>query len=164
MTTAVIIDALRTPGGKRNGKLKNWHAVEPLEWCRSLRNVPLSSMAMLVGHVLAMHVNKATCETRVGVMRLAYETGTSKRTVIRALAELQELGLLCLMEKGSDRGRQARASFYRLALNDDLDQLRTDYDLWLKAQEARTGARQAPDRRRDGPDDPWRDPWEDVPA
>jgi acetyl-CoA acyltransferase len=28
MTTAVIIDALRTPGGKRNGKLKNWHAVD----------------------------------------------------------------------------------------------------------------------------------------
>ena len=28
MTTAVIVDALRTPGGKRNGKLKNWHAVD----------------------------------------------------------------------------------------------------------------------------------------
>ncbi len=28
MTTAVIIDAVRTPGGKRNGKLKNWHAVD----------------------------------------------------------------------------------------------------------------------------------------
>jgi acetyl-CoA acyltransferase len=28
MTTAVIVDAVRTPGGKRNGKLKNWHAVD----------------------------------------------------------------------------------------------------------------------------------------
>src|ERR1700688_511269 len=28
MTTAVIVDALRTPGGKRNGKLRNWHAVD----------------------------------------------------------------------------------------------------------------------------------------
>jgi acetyl-CoA acyltransferase len=28
MPTAVIIDAVRTPGGKRNGKLKNWHAVD----------------------------------------------------------------------------------------------------------------------------------------
>ncbi len=28
MPTAVIVDALRTPGGKRNGKLKNWHAVD----------------------------------------------------------------------------------------------------------------------------------------
>src|ERR1700723_4497585 len=27
MTTAVIVDAVRTPGGKRNGKLRNWHAV-----------------------------------------------------------------------------------------------------------------------------------------
>ncbi len=28
MQTAVIVDAVRTPGGKRNGKLKNWHAVD----------------------------------------------------------------------------------------------------------------------------------------
>ena len=25
MNSAVIIDAVRTPGGKRNGKLKEWH-------------------------------------------------------------------------------------------------------------------------------------------
>ena len=35
MTDAVIIDAVRTPGGKRNGKLRNWHAAdlasEPLQ-------------------------------------------------------------------------------------------------------------------------------------
>ena len=28
MTTAVILDAVRTAGGKRNGKLSNWHAVD----------------------------------------------------------------------------------------------------------------------------------------
>ncbi len=28
MTTAVIVDAVRTPGGKRNGKLRNWHAAD----------------------------------------------------------------------------------------------------------------------------------------
>jgi len=28
MTTAVIVDAIRTAGGKRNGKLRNWHAAE----------------------------------------------------------------------------------------------------------------------------------------
>ncbi len=28
MTTAVIVDAVRTPGGKRNGKLRAWHAVD----------------------------------------------------------------------------------------------------------------------------------------
>ncbi|MGC8472081.1 MAG: thiolase family protein [Acidimicrobiales bacterium] len=28
MTTAVIVDAVRTPGGKRNGAFKNWHAVD----------------------------------------------------------------------------------------------------------------------------------------
>jgi len=28
MTTAVVVDAVRTAGGKRNGKLRNWHAVD----------------------------------------------------------------------------------------------------------------------------------------
>jgi acetyl-CoA acyltransferase len=28
MTDAVIIDAVRTPGGRRNGKLRNWHAAD----------------------------------------------------------------------------------------------------------------------------------------
>src|SRR5579875_2076441 len=28
MTTAVIVDAVRTPGGKRNGALAGWHAVD----------------------------------------------------------------------------------------------------------------------------------------
>ncbi len=28
MTSAVIVDAVRTPGGKRNGVFKNWHAVD----------------------------------------------------------------------------------------------------------------------------------------
>ena len=148
------------PAEPRRGTFKNWHAVEPLEWCRSLRNVPLSSMAMLVGHVLAMHANKGTCESRAGVMRLAYETGTSKRTVIRALAELRELGLLYLVEQGSDRGRSAHASVYRLTLNDDLEWVRTSYEVWLKDHAPRTGATQAPDSKREQPDDPW----EQVPA
>ena len=28
MSTAVIIDAVRTAGGKRNGKLRDWHPVD----------------------------------------------------------------------------------------------------------------------------------------
>ena len=28
MPNAVIIDAVRTPGGRRNGKLKDWHPVD----------------------------------------------------------------------------------------------------------------------------------------
>ena len=28
MPTAVIVDAIRTPLGKRNGKLKDWHPVD----------------------------------------------------------------------------------------------------------------------------------------
>ena len=28
MVDAVIVDAVRTPGGKRNGQLKGWHPVD----------------------------------------------------------------------------------------------------------------------------------------
>ena len=28
MANAVIVDALRTPGGKRNGSLRGWHAAD----------------------------------------------------------------------------------------------------------------------------------------
>ena len=28
MTNAVIVDAVRTAGGRRNGKLRGWHAVD----------------------------------------------------------------------------------------------------------------------------------------
>ena len=28
MTTAVIVDAIRTPLGRRNGRLKDWHPVD----------------------------------------------------------------------------------------------------------------------------------------
>ena len=28
MNTAVIVDAIRSPLGRRNGKLKNWHPVD----------------------------------------------------------------------------------------------------------------------------------------
>jgi acetyl-CoA acyltransferase len=37
MTTAVIVDAVRTAGGKRNGKLRNWHAVDLA--CEALKAV-----------------------------------------------------------------------------------------------------------------------------
>jgi len=43
MTTAVIVDAVRTAGGKRNGKLRNWHAVdlaaEPLKALQARNNL-----------------------------------------------------------------------------------------------------------------------------
>jgi acetyl-CoA acyltransferase len=38
MTDAVIVDAVRTPGGKRNGKLRNWHAAD-------LGSEPLKALA-----------------------------------------------------------------------------------------------------------------------
>jgi len=46
MTTAVIVDAVRTAGGKRNGKLRNWHAVdlaaEPLKALQARNDLDLA--------------------------------------------------------------------------------------------------------------------------
>lgn len=117
-------------------------------------------MAMLVGHVLAMHANKGNSQMRVSVQRLAYETGTSKRTVIRATQELLNLGLLYRAEKGSDQGRQARASVYMLTVHEGLAVLKTDFATWQKAQESGTGARAAPDSKHR----PRTDPWDQVSA
>lgn len=118
-------------------------------------------MAMLVGHVLAMHANKGNSQMRVSVQRLAYETGTSKRTVIRATQELLNLGLLYRAEKGSDQGRQARASVYMLTVHEGLAALKTDFATWQKAHdESGTGATPAPDKRGR----PRSDPWDQVSA
>jgi len=110
---------------------EGFHVADPLVWCRGLRDLPVTSMAKLVGHVLALHINVGTGEARVGVMKLAYESGTSKRTVIRALQELEGVGLIFVYERGSNTGRAAKASKYGLTTHDGLARLRTDYDKWL---------------------------------
>lgn len=91
-------------------------------------------MGKLVGHVLAMHINVGTQTWRISVMRLAYESGTSKRTVIRALQELEGLGLIYVHERGSAYGRQAQASVYQLSTHEGLDRIRTDYERWREEQ------------------------------
>lgn len=103
--------------------------VEPLKWCRALRNVQASPMAKLVGHTIAMHVNVGNHRARVGVLRLAYESGTSKSTAIRAIAELERLGLLYCEQRGSIHGRQKIASTYILTTYDGMPT--TAFDDWL---------------------------------
>ena len=125
---------------------ENFTAADPLKWCRGLRDLPVSSMAKLVGHVLAMHVNYGDKTVRVGVMKLAYESGTSKRTVIRALAELQAVGLIFIYERGSNTGRAAKASKYALTTHDGLDILRTDYEQWLAQHTPPPDTRQQPEQ------------------
>lgn len=127
---------------------ENFKVADPLVWCRGLRDLPVSSMAKLVGHVLAMHINVGSGEARVGVMKLAYESGTSKRTVIRALQELERVGLIFVYERGSNTGRAAKASKYGLTTHDGLDRIRTDYEKWLAQHlpPAEADGRQAPKR------------------
>jgi predicted transcriptional regulator len=104
---------------------ENFHTADPLVWCRALRDVPVSPMAKLVGHVLAMHINVGSGKARVGVMKLAYETGTSKRTAIRSLQELERIGLIHVWQRGSNTGRAAKASEYSLTTHDGLERIRT---------------------------------------
>jgi len=125
----------------------NFKVTDPVPWCRNLRNLPVSSMGKLIGHVLAMHINYDTKTVRVGIMKLAYETGTSKRTVIRALQELERAGLIFVYERGSNSGRQAKASKYTLTVHDGLETIRTDYGKWLAENApAADEHRQTPDQ------------------
>ena len=70
MTTAVIVDAVRTPGGKRGGKLKDWHPVDLLSEVL-LRLVERNSLdPALIEDVIAGCVSQ-TGEQSVNVARNA---------------------------------------------------------------------------------------------
>jgi len=127
-------------------RFENFRSEAPLKWCRRLRDLPVSSNAKLVGHFLAMHARPDGEQARPGVMRLAYETGASKSTVLRALKELESYGLIFCRERGSAGGRSGAASVYVLTVHDALDEWKTDYGVWLKQQAPprRAGVSQQP--------------------
>lgn len=113
----------------RTGDFRNKHGLKPLDWCRRLRNIPVSANAKLVGHMIAMHVNVGSHQAQVSVLRLAYETGTSKSTVVRAITELEEAGLLHCIKRGSKSGRNPQASIYQLSSHDEVRE--TSFEDWL---------------------------------
>lgn len=136
----------------------------PLEWMRALRDgVDLSKSTKAVAFCLALHAKPDGTSAHPGWKRLAWESGTSKRTVIAALRELEGLGLLYCVERGSNLGQRDRASNYSLTVHDVLEDITTPYSRWLEMNGLK-GAEviQMPSRSvaREQPGaDPWASAW-----
>jgi len=77
--TAVIVDAVRTPGGKRNGKLKNWHpvdlAAEALKAIASRNNL---DPALVDDVIMAASPRSASRRSTSGAARSSRPAGPSR--------------------------------------------------------------------------------------
>ena len=93
------------------------------EWMELVRSLALHPNTKYVGMTLASYADYSTGENaRPGINRLALATGRSSRTIMRALGELEEIGLVEQVMRGQSRGRNGGglASVYRLTLPHDL--------------------------------------------
>jgi Helix-turn-helix domain len=135
---------------------KGLRAVPPLEWMRAVRDgIDLSKSVKSVAFCLALHANSETSETYPGWKRLAWESGASRRTVISALRELEGVGLLYCVERGSSFGTRNKASKYLLTLHDDLAVITTTYEAWLKNENLMSPADFIHSVAPNAPEDPW---------
>jgi DNA-binding transcriptional MocR family regulator len=69
-------------------------------WRESLCASELSATRRLVALVLSMHMNAVGGSCFPGIATIARETGLGRRTVIRALQDLQTSGYLTVVERG----------------------------------------------------------------
>ena len=112
---------------------KGQHIASKWEWLDALRPLRLGGGNFkAVAMALGSHANKDGTNARPGILRLAYETETSRSTAARAVRQLEALGLIFCVERGSAHGRRGRASNYTLTLHDDLGLLSESYEVWLK--------------------------------
>ncbi|WP_143264230.1 hypothetical protein [Amycolatopsis kentuckyensis] len=91
------------------------------EWERVIRRIPLPQGVKLLALVLATYADADGSRVRPGLDLLVSDTGQSKATVKRGLAQLRDdLGVLELVSRGGGRGGQGKAATYRLAFPHDL--------------------------------------------
>jgi hypothetical protein len=95
------------------------------EWERAVLDdlTPSTPTVKLVALTLATYSNGRTGgNVRPGIQRLAKVTGLSERTIIRSVKELEELGMVACVRRGSSLGRGGKgmASTYQLTVPVDL--------------------------------------------
>lgn len=91
------------------------------EWERVVLDdfTPSTPTVKLVALTLATYANGRTGGSiRPGIQRLAQVTGLSERTIIRSVKELEELGMVSCVRRGSSfgRGGKGMASTYQLTV------------------------------------------------
>jgi acetyl-CoA acyltransferase len=94
MTTAVIVDAVRTPGGRRNGKLRGWHAVdlaaEPLKALAERNNLdPALVDDVIMGCVMQVG-EQALNIGRNAVLAAGYPESVPSTTIDRQCGSSQQ--------------------------------------------------------------------------
>ena len=94
MTTAVIVDAVRTPGGRRNGKLRGWHAVdlaaEPLKALAERNNLdPALVEDVIMGCVMQVG-EQALNIGRNAVLAAGYPESVPSTTIDRQCGSSQQ--------------------------------------------------------------------------
>lgn len=96
-------------------------AVGPREWMRVWARVIAPPSVKLVGAMMAHYADYGDgTEARPGNPKLALVCGgMSNKTVIEALKQLREWGLLWRYQEGRKQGRRGMADVYRLTIPED---------------------------------------------
>lgn len=98
-------------------------AVNPDEWRQTWKRVRVSASVKAIGYTLAEAADwKTGASIYLGNRKIALASGEqSTRSVIRALAQMRELGLIWrYFEGGSRGGLSGSADEYRLTIPDDI--------------------------------------------
>lgn len=150
---------------------EGWRVCAPLEWMRVVRDgVNVDKIVKAVGFCLALHAHADGSNAHPGNDRLAWEANASKRKVVSCLSELEGLGLLHCVERGSAYGTSGKSNNYTLTVHDRLVAVTVTYEEWRRANglEVKAGAvsRPASAQSEAAPraNDPWADPWSESKA
>lgn len=85
------------------------------EWERYLREIELPSALKLTGYALGTYVNGDGTNAHPGIEGLVKATGLHRATVLRALSELEDRGLIRAVFRGGGKGvRRGLATVYEL--------------------------------------------------
>lgn len=100
-------------------------AVDPREWTRAWLRVIATPAVKCTGYALSSFADYRTgAEIRPGNAILAAAAGgLSKRSVIDALAQMRDWGLIWRYVEGSKSGRAAIRDEYRLTFPDDISKI-----------------------------------------
>jgi acetyl-CoA acyltransferase len=94
MTTAVIVDAVRTAGGKRNGKLRNWHAVdlasEPLKALAQRNNLDPALVDDVIMGCVTQVAEQALNVSRYAVLAAGWPESVPATTIDRQCGSSQQ--------------------------------------------------------------------------
>lgn len=101
-------------------------AAKRFDWERAIRRIQFPSplkACKLVALMAATYASADGTNVYPGSRRLAADSQLSERTVRACLDHLRERGLIFRLSKGSNFGRQARASVYQLCLPENWETL-----------------------------------------